>query len=66
MSQKTKGKGAGLRQMRFNFDRPAYRTKSQAKRLNELLSIPGIHRGSDARFVVTDRTRKNTLMRKTK
>lgn len=59
MSQKTKGKGAGLRQMEFNYERPCYRTKGQAKRLNELLAIKGIYRGSDARFVVLRDSRKN-------
>lgn len=51
MSQKTTGKAPQLRQTAFNFDKPAYRARSQDKRLNELLAIRGVYRGSDARFV---------------
>ncbi|MFN7841278.1 MAG: hypothetical protein ACK5N9_06085 [Pirellula sp.] len=66
MSQKTTSKGSDLRQMTFDYSKQAYRTKRQAKGLEVLLAIPGIHRGSDSRFVVTDRSGKNTRMRKTK
>lgn len=64
MSQKTKAKASDLRQMTFNYEKPCYRTKAGQKRLNELLAIPGIHRGSDSRFVTTADKQKTTQRRK--
>lgn len=64
MSQKTTGKASELRQTEFQFERPAYRTMCAEKRLNELLAIRGVYRGSDARFVAGRQDVNTTTQRK--
>ena len=66
MTTKTSGKAPQLRQMAFDYERPAYRAKSSDKRLNELLAIRGVYRGSDSRFVATANSVNTTHQRNQK
>ncbi|XZE21060.1 hypothetical protein SH449x_000953 [Pirellulaceae bacterium SH449] len=63
MKTKRPGKASDLRQMRFDWDRPTYRTQAGAKRLEGLLRLPGVYRGSDSRFVETKKDVNTTPMR---